>query len=173
MLFREELVDFPGFSVSHVLAHVASAASLAQAVAFPGSSASYVLALVASPACPALAVVAFPGSSASLVLVASPASPVFVLVVFPGSSVSLVLALDSFLVLALALSLSDLVPVGAQSQHFLQRQACERHPNLLLLELLELLEPPPTFHFPVPSSYEILDPLEADHTRHKTSLHAS
>ncbi|RBQ79990.1 hypothetical protein FVER53590_28408 [Fusarium verticillioides] len=157
MLFREELVAFPGSSASHVLALVASAVSLAQVVvAFPGPSASLVLvafldslvfSLVASHACPALAVVAS-----------------------PGSSVSLALALDSFLVLALALSLSDLVPLGAQSQRFLQRQACEQHPDL---PILELLEPPPTFHFPVPGSSEILDPLEADHTRRKTSLHAS
>lgn len=135
MLFREELVAFPGPSASLVL------------VAF---LVSLVFSLVASHVCPALAVVAS-----------------------PGSSVSLALALDSFLVLVLALSLSDLVPLGAQSQRFLQRQACERHPDLPLLELLELLEPLPTFHFPVPGSYEILDPLEADHTRRKTSLHAS
>lgn len=128
----------------------------------------------------ALAVVAFPGSSASLVaaLAASPASPVFVLVASYGSlALALVASPDSsvshVLVPVLALSLSDLVPLGAQFQHFLRRPTCERRSNLPLLELLELLEPPPTFHFPVPCSYEILDPLEADHTRRKTSLHAS
>lgn len=74
--------------------------------------------LVASPVFLALALVAFPDSSVSLVpvLVASPASLALALVASLDTSVSLVLVLvlvDSSVSLALALSLSDPAPLGA------------------------------------------------------------